>query len=468
MGQCLSRKRTKGTVSFFYDEILECEPICINVLEYDEKSNHFIVHYRNAHAVRACGLDSISLFMTDTVRKNILSIVIGEGKSWKCIVSSNNVIEKMSNGVDAETVDTQYKLAQLAFHAQRPSLERTATNIRQTSWYEIYVCPFGDTKNHIIVSLYDVSKYINRTELLMCMTDHHLRLMQQVYPRHFLLRISDLGETNMEDFSNYHPQVTVMFADVTGFTNLCHVTPANVVMRFLSNLYSTFDNVLKGYPSLYKYEVAGDCYIIIGGLGKKDNVGFLSLDASFNQISSEKEVIRFANHLRETASSIMMPNGMGPVQLRIGIHTGPAMSGIIGTQNPRFMLVGDTMNTASRMESTCPPGKIQVTEVFYNCVKDVVLPSRATWMKTKGVNVKGKGIMDTYIITFDNNTPENLHEVKVWHRKDDNTKKSNELFYRADTSKPLSFITEVPFFLDNCASDESDNGKYYYSDSIIK
>ena len=79
-------------------------------------------------------------------------------------------------------------------------------------------------------------------------------------------------------------------------------------------------------------------------------------------------------------------------QIRIGIHTGPCMTGVIGSKMPKFSIFGDTMNTASRMESTCVPGRMQVSGSTWELVKHL-----DNWEATGGITVKGKGIMETYL-----------------------------------------------------------------------
>ena len=86
-----------------------------------------------------------------------------------------------------------------------------------------------------------------------------------------------------------------------------------------------------------------------------------------------------------------MPHNQTPVLLRIGIHTGPLVSGLVGSKMPKFTLFGDTMNTASRMESNCQPGCIHVSDTFAS-----LLP-RERWESTGGVEVKGKGLMNTFL-----------------------------------------------------------------------
>jgi class 3 adenylate cyclase len=91
------------------------------------------------------------------------------------------------------------------------------------------------------------------------------------------------------------------------------------------------------------------------------------------------------------ARRTLMPNNGQPVTVRIGIHSGPITSGIVGYRMPKFCLFGDTMNTASRMESTCPHGCIQVSEATYQLL--AAGGQGGGLVSSGGVDVKGKGIM---------------------------------------------------------------------------
>ncbi|KAG2454856.1 hypothetical protein HYH02_000687 [Chlamydomonas schloesseri] len=195
---------------------------------------------------------------------------------------------------------------------------------------------------------------------------------------------------NAAAVATYHPQVTILFSDIIGFTSMCHEIPATKVMQFLNELYSRLDTLLDVY-GVYKVETIGDCYMVAGGLMTRDADGFMTVRGSdsVDELHAHK-VMSFAKAMLRETAQVLLPTTGQPVQMRIGLHSGPVMSGIVGSKMPRFCLFGDTVNTASRMESTCPPGAIHVSEATRNVLQD------EEWEATGGVMVKGKGAMQTY------------------------------------------------------------------------
>ncbi|GFH15442.1 guanylate cyclase domain-containing protein [Haematococcus lacustris] len=130
--------------------------------------------------------------------------------------------------------------------------------------------------------------------------------------------------------------------------------------------------------------------------------GFTQVLDKHDPADSAARVMQFAKDMLAVASTVLMPHNQQPVQIRIGMHTGDCVSGLIGRKCPKFAVFGDTMNTASRMvgdgktsysrESTCVPGHIQVSAATHALLKDL-----EPFTSTGGVEVKGKGLMDTYI-----------------------------------------------------------------------
>uniref|UniRef100_A0A3B1JV18 Si:ch211-215j19.12 n=1 Tax=Astyanax mexicanus TaxID=7994 RepID=A0A3B1JV18_ASTMX len=173
-------------------------------------------------------------------------------------------------------------------------------------------------------------------------------------------------------------QVTIFFSDIVGFTAIsASCTPLQVV-EMLNNLYMCFDTRIDSYD-VYKVETIGDAYMVVSGLpernGEKhaDEIAKMSLDL----VAAVRQVL--VPH---------MPNKR--LQLRAGIHT-PCVAGIVGYKMPRYCLFGDTVNTASRMESTSL--KIHVSSATHLAL----MRDNAYELHLRGeIEVKGKGKMNTY------------------------------------------------------------------------
>ncbi len=182
--------------------------------------------------------------------------------------------------------------------------------------------------------------------------------------------------------------ISILFADIVGFTNLAtHMKPTEVV-ELLNQIFSSFDELIDRY-GLEKIKTIGDAYMAAGGLQADQNnhaeaIANLALDM-------QKKLIEF--------------NAKTPYEfdIRIGIHTGPAVAGVIGTKKFFYDIWGDSVNTASRMESQGLPGQIQTSQETYQLLKD-----NYSFKERGTISVKGKGPMKTYLLQTKESTSANV------------------------------------------------------------
>jgi class 3 adenylate cyclase len=175
------------------------------------------------------------------------------------------------------------------------------------------------------------------------------------------------------------PQVTVLFADIADFTHHAERSPPEATVALLNDLFSQFDALTEA-RGLEKIKTIGDAYMVAGGLP----------DPRPDHAAAVAEV---ALGMLELAARRRLPDG-GPVRLRIGIDSGPVVAGVIGRRRFSYDLWGDTVNTASRMQTTGVPGCIQVTERARQ-----LLGERFVFRERGRIQVKGKGEMRTYFLS---------------------------------------------------------------------
>eukprot|EP00980_Cylindrotheca_fusiformis_P010180 scaffold2265_cov98-Cylindrotheca_fusiformis.AAC.4 len=182
-------------------------------------------------------------------------------------------------------------------------------------------------------------------------------------------------------------ETTVVYADIAGFTAWSSAREPAQVFILLETLYGEFDK--RAYRhNVFKVETVGDCYVAVAGLPEPDKDHALA-------------VCRFARDCVKTMmdTTLKLEVALGPdtseLELRVGIHSGQVTAGVLRGERSRFQLFGDTMNTASRMESTSARSRIQISQA----TADLLLAAGlSAWMtpRTNRTFVKGKGEMQTY------------------------------------------------------------------------
>ncbi|XP_061574875.1 retinal guanylyl cyclase 2 [Cololabis saira] len=217
-----------------------------------------------------------------------------------------------------------------------------------------------------------------RTEELEVEKQRTEKLLSEMLPP----SVAEALKTGATVEPEYFDQVTIYFSDIVGFTTISSLSDPIEVVDLLNDLYTLFDAVLSNHD-VYKVETIGDAYMVASGLPKRNGNKHAAeiANMSLNILSSVGSF-----HMRH------MPDV--PVRIRIGIHSGPCVAGVVGLTMPRYCLFGDTVNTASRMESTGLPYRIHVNmstvQILHSLNDGYKIDVRG---KTE---LKGKGIEETY------------------------------------------------------------------------
>lgn len=228
-----------------------------------------------------------------------------------------------------------------------------------------------------------VAKPFNAHELLARVHTHltmdrlrrdNERLLLNVLPAAVAARL----KVGSELIADHYEAVSVLFADIVGFTTLSAGMPPQQLVTLLNELFTTFDGMAARY-GVEKIKTIGDCYMAVCGVpiaraGHTEQLATMALDMvaglhAFNE--------RNGTH----------------IDIRIGLHTGPVVAGVIGRSKFIYDLWGDTVNLASRMESTGIAGRVQVTDA----VEQILAPNFTLELRGE-IDVKGAGLIRTWLL----------------------------------------------------------------------
>ncbi|EAT40967.1 AAEL007359-PA [Aedes aegypti] len=285
----------------------------------------------------------------------------------------------------------------------RPSVSKGAAppeaiNIMRQCWAEspemrpdfVMICErfkqlnHGRKVNFVDTMFQMLEKYSNNLEELIRERTEQLdmerkkteQLLNRMLPSSVAERLKLGLAVEPEEFS----EVTIYFSDIVGFTTIsAHCTPVQVV-DLLNDLYTCFDATINAY-NVYKVETIGDAYMVVGGLPVRTP-------------DHAEQIATMALDLLHQSGNFKVRHLPGvPLQLRIGLHTGPCCAGVVGLTMPRYCLFGDTVNTASRMESTGSSWRIHMSQQTCNLLEQAggyIIEPRGP------IEIKGKGKMHTY------------------------------------------------------------------------
>jgi class 3 adenylate cyclase len=203
-------------------------------------------------------------------------------------------------------------------------------------------------------------------------------LLLNILPEEVAEELKLKGSAEAKQFD----EVTVLFTDFKDFTQIAETMTATELVNELNIYFKAFDNIITRL-NIEKIKTIGDSYMCVGGLPT------VHPSHATDVVSAGLEIQAFV----ENHSKIRQQNGKEPIQIRIGIHTGPVVAGIVGIKKYAYDIWGDTVNTASRMESSGEAGKVNISQNTYELVKDQFRCS------PRGkIMAKHKGEMEMYFV----------------------------------------------------------------------
>ena len=213
-------------------------------------------------------------------------------------------------------------------------------------------------------------------------TKHMLKLLSKLLP---LTVIEELA-SGRELIADPYEDVTIIFTDMKGFTAFSSQILPSELVNFLNTLYSAFDEILDQY-GLYKVEVIGDAYYVVSGcpvVRTPDDNAERCVDASMAMLRTIPRVCDDTS-----------------VQIRVGIHSGSVIAGVVGVKDPRYHLFGPTVTTAMKMESHGIPSKVHVSKAV---VDRLSAGNRKYNMESRGSSAAVPGQEETFIILSEDRT----------------------------------------------------------------
>ncbi|CAD5230734.1 unnamed protein product [Bursaphelenchus xylophilus] len=262
--------------------------------------------------------------------------------------------------------------------AQRPKIELIRSMLRSMSGgrnANLMDHVFGILEQHALNLEEEVA---DRTKELVEEKKRSDLLLHRMLPKQVAEKLKLGQSVEPEAFDT----VTIFFSDVVSFTTIASKCTPLQVINLLNELYTLLDGIIAEYD-VYKVETIGDGYLCVSGLPKR------------NGNEHARFIANMSIHFMRSIKTFTIPNLPGEqMKLRIGLHVGPVVAGVVGLAMPRYCLFGDSVNTASRMESNGKPNRIHISadcnHFLLNVVGGYVTESRGE------VLIKGKGVMETF------------------------------------------------------------------------
>jgi class 3 adenylate cyclase len=222
---------------------------------------------------------------------------------------------------------------------------------------------------------YSLEKLVeDRTNELAYQKEQTEQLVKKLLPQNAADEIRKTGKAKSQKYE----MVTVLFADIQGFTEIAERTKPEELIKHLNTIFSSFDRIITDY-NIEKIKTIGDAYMCAGGMPNKD-------------ITNPIEVVLAALEMQREIKKINKTSDL-LLEIRIGVHSGPVVAGVVGSKKLEYDIWGDTVNIASRMESHGLINKVNISEETYKHVKSFFV------CQYRGrIEVKYKGEMEMYFV----------------------------------------------------------------------
>ncbi|MCT4624494.1 MAG: hypothetical protein N4A46_12810 [Schleiferiaceae bacterium] len=280
---------------------------------------------------------------------------------------------EFSKQVYQDSVDTFEKERKVELaHQEEMRQEEQQRNIAIGSGFLVLLLAGG---------IYSRLRYVRKSKAIIEKEkDRSENLLHNILPEEVAAELKEKGESEAKDFEN----VTVLFSDFKGFTQTSEKLSAKELVQELNICFKAFDEIMTSH-NLEKIKTIGDAYMAAGGLHVPRTSKPLDV------VKAGLEMQQFMLSRKAEKEKLSEPY----FEMRVGIHTGPVVAGIVGVKKFQYDIWGDTVNTASRMESHGVVGKVNMSSATYELIKD---QKEFTFEKREAIEVKGKGEMEMWLV----------------------------------------------------------------------
>jgi len=289
--------------------------------------------------------------------------------------------------------ETAKKLQQMEFAKQMlaDSLKQAAKELEVQHAHEAEVRKKNRTRNLaygsgllvliVAIALYSRLRYTRKAKAVIEKEkDRSDNLLLNILPAEIAAELKEKGEAAARDFE----MVSVLFTDFSEFTQTSEKLSATELVAEINYCFKGFDGICEQY-GIEKIKTIGDAYMAAGGLP------VINDNSTKNTVLAALEMAEFiVNRKTEREAT-----GQHPFEMRLGIHTGPVVAGIVGVKKFQYDIWGDTVNTASRMESSGEVGKVNISQTTFELIKD---ETAFTFVPRGKIEVKGKGKMKMWFV----------------------------------------------------------------------
>ncbi len=320
------------------------------------------------------GLAELHASMSDFPNAYKYQVLLTQIKDTLYLNSNDNLITQQQLGFDLVKKEGEVELQKLALQKQR-----IVKNSFLAGLIMILIIAFIIFRNYL--DKVKINKVLDKQK------DQIENLLLNILPQEVARELQDQGTATPREY----PSVSVLFTDFKDFSKIAEGLSPNILVTELNQYFQEFDNIIER-NNLEKIKTIGDAYMCAGGIPTENKTHQLNVVAA----GLEMQAYMVAQN------TLRLERGLAPWGLRVGIHTGPVIAGVVGRKKYAYDIWGNTVNIASRMESNGEVGKVNISSATYELVKEFYRCEYRGKISAKNIGEIDMYFIDSMIISKPN------------------------------------------------------------------